>query len=342
MRLEEYQINSFLFPYEFATKHFRDAQEDSASLGGRAVHLIVGSLEMIFPINMIIALFDKLIAHGVSYFFPEEPVIEESIVDFVKEDLQISNFSLELSCKDHVLAQRGLKTEEDLRSLGFFILSDVCDQNIEVPEFTVNLSSLKEKNNSNALSAPHQVRKTIADYVQQLLTEDDIEAFPELKEKLTSFSNRLNSYGRGDQSKEIDHLEELIKERNRLRQEKLPLMERLARLEEAMGQILTCQQVIPHNSLGIDTLETQEAWTPFLEQIQQIRIEGYPLGKFLTLIEDLKVADRERKIRWLKAYLLQYGGAEFWTKSVAFKTLHELAALWENPPNYALCFNLGG
>jgi len=55
-----YEIKNPLFPFDFALQHFKATLEET-TWEGRIVHLIVGFLEFLFPINYIIAVFDRII-----------------------------------------------------------------------------------------------------------------------------------------------------------------------------------------------------------------------------------------------------------------------------------------
>jgi molecular chaperone DnaK len=75
--------NKILFPFDIAKNHFKAFQQET-EWKGRIVHLIVGVLECIFPINYIIAIFDRSV-------FKETLVLEKTPLSFSKNTPESSD-----------------------------------------------------------------------------------------------------------------------------------------------------------------------------------------------------------------------------------------------------------
>lgn len=57
----DYQIKNCAYPFSFARQHFRAVAKES-TWNGKVVHVIMGVLNSLFPVNYIIALFERLVA----------------------------------------------------------------------------------------------------------------------------------------------------------------------------------------------------------------------------------------------------------------------------------------
>jgi len=134
------EINDIFFPFNFAEGHFRSANE-STTWYGRTVHVIVGIAELLFPVSLIIALFDKVVT-DLFCVAPQElppspppsprpPSQNLSVLDYCKNVLGIqttAQFSQQLSCSRDIFPARGLQSQQDLQTLGLFLLSSPLDQ----------------------------------------------------------------------------------------------------------------------------------------------------------------------------------------------------------------------
>jgi len=144
-----YEINNILFPFSFAFQHFAAIPQE-AEWKGRIVHLIVGILECIPPINYIIAIFDSLFNNvppvPVPHLPPAAPraplhqlppkVVEDPKVllgacltqmfQGLAFGLTSGVRSMDENLRD--LALRGIHSLEDLQALGLFEFDETLSQ----------------------------------------------------------------------------------------------------------------------------------------------------------------------------------------------------------------------
>lgn len=73
-----YDVNHIFFPFSLARQHF-GAISKEAKWGNRIVHLIVGILELIFPINYIVAIFDRKIGRA-RQLLETEQLLKEALL----------------------------------------------------------------------------------------------------------------------------------------------------------------------------------------------------------------------------------------------------------------------
>jgi hypothetical protein len=140
-----YEINNYFFPFDYAIQHFQAIPEE-ATWEGRAVHLIVGVLELLFPISYIIAIFDRIIVTEQQRVRalqqppppPPPPGDEEqeeldlfrAVLLQLTQDLAFGLTGQNRKVDQHIatLKDRGIVSGKDLHALGLYELDQLSGE----------------------------------------------------------------------------------------------------------------------------------------------------------------------------------------------------------------------
>lgn len=140
-----YEINNYFFPFDYAIQHFQAIPEE-ATWEGRAVHLIVGVLELLFPISYIIAIFDRIIVTEQQRVRalqqppppPPPPANEDqekldmfrAVLLQLTQDLAFGLTGQNRKVDQHIatLKDRGIVSGQDLHALGLYELDELSGQ----------------------------------------------------------------------------------------------------------------------------------------------------------------------------------------------------------------------
>lgn len=184
-----YDINGLLFPFTFASRHF-EAMSQEVAWQGWTVHLIVGILEYIPPINYIVAIFDSIFNNVPAVPVPGVPPVgfkaQQKVVEDPKASLgecleeMLGGLAFGLTTGTHPtskhlndLALRGIHSLDDLQALGLFEFDEMAlkYQN-DLFEFLTRLSSPgDEKISSNCCAKELEKLEALRDRAAPDLTD---------------------------------------------------------------------------------------------------------------------------------------------------------------------------
>lgn len=331
-----YDRLNFLYPFDYALQHFQAAPKEVV-WKGRVVHLIVGTLEFLFPINYIIALFDRVIG------IERQRLIQQRIEENQRQELQqaINNLTngLEFGFTSNrdpitVLALRGIESAQDLRALDLYWLDDALPsirssltqleglltnkphiEDSSLKQIFENLKNLRERSNRKKQDVgynPLDIRKLRTELIDiKDGLEEHVDAYlPDwIKPLFTERFKALDDeFGKGKENWSKEHQE----------------------LESILTDIVTIIQVTPHcDSLKQHVLEV----SAFINRLLDIEIRfSKETYQDLEVVQFETIGDIHRKVQKNLTDLSE--GLKEWTIQSLPDQLNQFKAILSSLESY--------